>query len=249
MKTKALYAATALMSFVIGAVSCYWIISPRHSESRRTPLNECGGCHNCSQMQDSALKPYEYEGLDPSFLAPCGRGGDEVKWYRFIADFDGDGLDDVALSSPDASGRYGEEFSLYLQQTNGLYRYAGWFGAYAMLNRIRVEHIDDGWGKTKIWSSHFSGSGNEFGLACEEIGRDGKLSSVCWLSFFLNEGIERNQITERVVEAVFSKPHTIPIRLEYSNSTNALGEAVWVLLDSYTPPKDESENPPAAVEE
>ena len=253
MKKNLIYIFTILASIAIGAILCRCLMSSDDSNPRPTVERNCrlwfyGYC--ASHDGECDEKPNEpCEGPDPS-LQPLFDYKDELSLrYRFVADFNGNGLEDVALSDDYSTfGTGGGSFRLFLQITNGVYRLVGDFCTYPRLSMIRVKPIDyDVRVKAQIWtfSRHGGGEGETQGnLFCDEIDDENNFSSTGRIAYY-----QWDDLCDRVFDAVFGHPHSVPIRLEYSNSTNALGEAVWVLKDSYTPPKDEPENPPAAEEE
>ena len=275
MKTKLLITTATLVGLAIGMALSYWLLLFGKTQSCQNELckytKNLGSCPEMMEwLQDfSYVCPYcrkviqdgrhgheyeRYEGPDPSLNLCMEWEGKKSKWYRFVADFDGDGLEDIALITDGEDYEYasknGYEFCLYLQTTNRVYREAGSFFADLYVSSIQIVHIKDDYLinpiKAQLWqgcwiAGKWDDDRDGYGwMSCKEIDHEGNLSWDAGMSLY----------DFRLFQAVFNKlPNTVPVRLEYSDSTNALGEAVWVLLDSYTPPKDEPENPPAAEEE
>ena len=199
-------------------------------------------CRNCNYpIMNENLGTEEFP--DPSLEPVFYYTGNLGKQHRFIADFNNDGLNDMAISEEENYfGTGGGSWGLFLQTTNGMYRGAGSFGSYANLNSIRIEFLRDHDNVAHLWSYSSSGGG-QYLISCQQINNKGNLSWGSNILCFMWDGIEGDSLSNRIFNEIFGEPHEVPIRFEYSNSTNALGQAVWVLEDEYIPPKRENENP------
>jgi hypothetical protein len=169
---------------------------------------------NQSEVPDPSLEPMVFDGK------LWGR-------YRYIADFDGDGLDDIALmNEPDPLGYTGNlPFDLYLQTTNGFYRKAGEIGIYRPdIDYLAIEHYHPRFlpRTARIWTF------GKYGMNFREI-KNGIISFGFGMNYFYDPEDDDSLILP-VSFNDFKRP---PMRLEYSDSTNELGQAVWVLVDEY----------------
>ena len=252
MKTKYVF---LIAGVVIGIFSTKFLTSLQtrcilqkiHMEEHNDVINDpYRSCKNCGyyEQQDT---PERYEGSDPS-LEPCFDFDDNLDYqYRFVADFNGDGLNDVAIArGRHAFGNGGGVFMLYLQLTNGVYREAGEFGTYPSLDLIRIENVEYS-GVVNFWT-HGRVSSRELIIFQQEIDYQGNLTWGNRIQCYFHGGDDIDSINNRIWNEVFNKPHTTPIRLEKSNSTNELGQAVWVLVDEYIPPAREETHAPTTGE-
>ena len=192
-------------------------------------------CPNCLYYK-SHDNDDRYEGPDPSLEPFIDHNGKLCGRYRYVADFDNDDLDDVALMDEGVPEFYhsGEGFTLYLQTTNGIYREAGDFFIYPTVGALDIEHSIKGWGfaSSRLWIY------TKKMISVYEI-EDGKFSKKGKIELYSSPFEDETLFNPiNLSQAILA-----PIRLEYSDSTNALGQAVWVLEDEYIPPKNENENP------
>jgi len=103
---------------------------------------------------------------DPSAGPPPHSPGQEgVSWraagdgerYRILGDFDGDGIEDMAVSG-DAGlfGNGGGSFTLYLRNADGKYRERGTFWSHPTADAIAIER----WNHTvRLWTYSHAGGG------------------------------------------------------------------------------------------
>jgi hypothetical protein len=172
---------------------------------------------------------------DPSSEPARDENGDIRQNWRFLADFDGDGLEDMAVSEACSFfGSGGGSFGLYLQETNGLYRGAGGFSAYAGADSIVIEHLKNAGGPDgRLWTRSRNGGVGSI-VTCQDIEHK-KLSWGRRLELYY--GGTGEDISDCIEGSVFGHSSPIPVRLEWGGYTN--GAVVWHLYESSMPKEEE----------
>jgi hypothetical protein len=180
---------------------------------------------------------HPYLGSDPSRIPLMSNQGFQ-RQCRLLADFDGDGRGDIALSTDgekiiDTS--HGGRYTLFLQTPEGLYQEVG-IVSLARLDNIRIEYIGRPTPFSRVWSY---GYGAEFGwiwwqnIMHRKLSEDGNLH----LDFTGSNAVRHKAI----FDAVRNCPSTI--RMEYNTYTN--GAVMWHPFPSAEP--EEVNNSPAAL--
>jgi hypothetical protein len=151
---------------------------------------------------------------------------------RILADFDGDGLEDMALSDviselfTDMKGRP-HSFTLYLKvsETSGLYRAVGNFWAPLDPFYLSVERLkEEGQDASVIWT-YYQQMNRKGVLRRSEVHRDSISQSYQLLEFSNGEKCEASDILNNV----FNKPRSVPVRWEQGIISNDLFK--WVPLE------------------
>jgi len=109
----------------------------------------------------STVSVIEDEWIDDPSLVPLAK--EDIFYcgerYRVVGDFNGDGIDDMALSLGECGGMRGDfsGYALYLGRADGKFKRVGEIGAYA--SSLRVEKLW-GWDKPDRlwWQSRMGGS-------------------------------------------------------------------------------------------
>jgi len=247
-----------LIGFAIGVVSYHTLTRVKASRA----LDDVGGIPITEQYEtlnsNTEHEDDDFANLftprppiaDPS-AEPCFFDGVFYSQWRMIADFDGDGVLDMALTEIEP---FGDCFTIYLRTKDG-YKEAGVWPV-RWLNPVSIEYVTPGF--TRLWASHHI-SGRESYISCMDL-IEGSISTDRFSQdgFELRWFYEDDVIPTAISRAIFDNSST-PVRLERSAMHN--GVFVWapqsafqvkdgkfVLPDSYAPPKDEPENPSTALE-
>ena len=221
---------------------CILVLFQGCSRSPRTVQDDGTGerCPNCLFLLDGAAQQAfdDTPVPDPSGIPQINIFDQPVQERaRFVADFDGDGLEDIALAAePECFGTGGGIFFLYLQTTNGLFRNVGDFGAFADDGGVIVEHLKDADGPDgRIWtySKHW---GNSLIVSWHDI-RDGKMAEEGRVELYT-----WGDIDGRITNLIFDNPSPASVRLEWGISTN--GTVVWPTLPGLVPKKNAADDTP-----
>lgn len=144
-----------------------------------------------------------------------GRSGER---YRILGDFNGDSIQDIALSyETNLFGNGGGEFTLYLGNGKGKYRALGTFWAHPYADSIAIEK----WGKEiRLWTySH--GGGGTGGLGYYEITEKG-LSD--FRSIVIHPGDSGTAMGNAISAAVFGHSD---IKFNAEKSTTINSQVEW----------------------
>lgn len=153
---------------------------------------------------------------DPSKKIPNQTPYHQGERYRIVADFNADGIQDMALSfDTKLFGTGGGHFDLFIQNEKGLFQKQGEF--FTSPSSVSIEKVGN---KTRIWT--FSPGGGSAGTLAYLVLSDGKLSAP--KSIKISPGDSGTSLGNAVYDAVF-KNSTHPIFVEKSEANN--GTITW----------------------
>jgi hypothetical protein len=170
-----------------------------------------------------------YAGPDPSQSPLVDKSGNVLPRYRFLADFDGDGTEDVALSEdPGFGGRGGGLFFLYLQTEKEKYQGAGHFEARPDWDSLTIERVPDPPRPSFTRIGGYVRYGDQTTLLTYHEIKGNHLFPARWQEFLDDtDGRRLRSSGVKKVASCYSSYATF--RLEQSTGTNGNGMAVWRL--------------------
>lgn len=163
---------------------------------------------------------------DPSSIPARGADGRYTERYRFWADFDDDGVLDLALSVPlGMFGQAGGNFSIYLARSDGTYHT---FGAVFLNPRaISIESVGE---KLNLWTySRSSGSEGQLGYFVFSTKNDVNPSVSDFVGVTVYPGDGGTELGRELYSTVFADKY----RVQVERSSTATGTPRW----SSWPPK------------
>ena len=202
-----------------------------------------GRCPNCLFLLDGAAQQAfdDTPVPDPSGIPQTNDFGQIVQERaRFVADFDGDGLEDIALAAePECFSRGSGSFFCYLQTTNGLFKEIGELSAYTWENGVVVEHLKEVGGPDgRLWTA------TSCGISCTFITifdiKEKCVSSKQHLWLY-SDGYGDNVSSDVAYTVIGHSSHT-PVRLEWGIYTN--GTVIWPTLPGLVPKKNAADDTP-----
>jgi hypothetical protein len=155
---------------------------------------------------------------DPSMVPLPEGSGLSVERFRMIADFDGDGVKDLALSGSTSDfGNAGGAFILYLGNAEGKYRKIGELETSP--GGVAIEKIRD---YTRVWT-YWRGGGWVGELSCREI-KKGVMQKMQTVT--IHPGDSGTEMGRAILDAVFKNSEE-PVRTEISRTRD--GVVTWHL--------------------
>ncbi len=159
--------------------------------------------------------------VDPSAAPPPHSAGEEGatgERYRILGDFDGDGVEDMAVSGEaDLFGNGGGSFTLYLRNADGKYRDRGTFWAHPAADAIAIERWNHA---VRLWTYSHAGGGIG-GIGYYDLTENG-LSEFHQLT--IHPGDSGTKIGNAIVRAVFENSDA---RLRVQQSYTTDGKIEW----------------------
>ena len=138
--------------------------------------------------------------------------------YRILADFNGDGIEDLALSyDTSLFGNGGGHFSIYLRNAEGKYQEYDDFGAHPSANSIALEK----WGKEiRLWT-YLHGGGGTGSLGYYEVTEEGLSERR---SIETHPGDSGTAMGNAIIKAVFENSY---VNFTVQQSTTVDGKIEW----------------------
>lgn len=153
---------------------------------------------------------------DPSAIPLLDEDGQNAERYRILADFNGDGIMDMAVSVPvNLFGNSGGHFTVYLQNEEGRFRKLGQFFGHPMA--LALERVGE---KVRLWT--YVRIGGWIGqIGFYEVNEDG-LSDYRGVT--IHPGDSGTKMGNAIYEAVMTNSD-LPITVERSQTAD--GKVEW----------------------